>query len=222
MTCTEIVNPDRQYRPVELNRYTNLHPEGRHLIYSWFQRSIHEVNCQPEDAFEPFIFAWFAFNGWAACVSDTDRDRQIINALAADERINGDFEDIVCENDDVAQSVLEFFELLPIFDVRTLRRRRILRNRMEGRRERVNYYLSNGANVFEPRCWRRHHDVGEETPVDWGHFINAVYKVRCNLFHGLKAAHSEMDQMIVHSAYLALVKFVDEAGYINQEGKVKT
>lgn len=60
-----------------------------------------------------------------------------------------------------------------------------------------------------------HHNAGEATPVDWGHFINAVYKVRCNLFHGLKAAHSEMDQVIVHSSYLALVKFLDEVGYIN-------
>ena len=215
MTCLEIVDPDGRLRSVDLNYYDRLHPEGRHLIASWFQRSLQKINCQPDEAFEPFIFAWFAFNGWAACVTDTHRDREIINALAADDRINNDFSRIVSDSQNVSQSVNDFFELLPIFDVRSLRRQGILRNRRETRRERVNYYLSKGANVFEPRCWQRHHDEGEATPVDWGHFINAVYKVRCNLFHGLKATHSAMDQMIVHSAYLAFVKFLDEAGYIN-------
>lgn len=215
MACPEIVNPNRHQRHVDLSRYSLLHPEGRHLISAWFQRAWQERNCQMDEAFEPFIFAWFAFNGWAACVTDQDRDREIIDALAADAQINSDFAQAIRDNADVRQAVNNFFELLPIFDVKSLRRRGILRNETESRRERVNYYLSNGANIFEPRCWQRHHDAGEATPIDWGHFINAVYKVRCNLFHGLKAAHSEMDQVIVHSSYLALVKFLNEVGYIN-------
>ncbi|HQF63309.1 MAG TPA: hypothetical protein PLT26_12475 [Anaerolineaceae bacterium] len=215
MTCPEIVDPNRTRMRVDLSRYYHLHPEGRLLISTWFQRACRERNCQIDEAFEPFIFAWFAFNGWAACVTDQDRDRDIIDALAADARINSDFARVIHDNEDIRQTVNYFFGLLPIFDVKSLQRRGILRNEIENRRERVNYYLLNGADKFEPKCWQHHHNAGEATPVDWGHFINAVYKVRCNLFHGLKAAHSEMDQVIVHSSYLALVKFLDEVGYIN-------
>lgn len=215
MPCSEIVNPNPGRSRVDLRRYSMLHPEGRQLISSWFQRSWRERNCQQDEAFEPFIFAWFAFNGWAACVTDMDRDRAIIDALAADTQINNDFAQVIQDNQDVSASIGVFFELLPIFDVKSLRRRGILINKTENRPEKVNYYLSNGAREFEPRCWQRHHDAGELIPVDWGHFINAVYKVRCNLFHGLKAAHSEMDQVIVHSSYLAVVKFLNAVGYMN-------
>ena len=31
-------------------------------------------------------------------------------------------------------------------------------------------------------------------PPDWAHILKAIYKVRSNLFHGQKAAHSEMDK----------------------------
>jgi hypothetical protein len=215
MTCPEIINPNRPQRHVVLSRYSLLHPEGRQLISVWFQRAWRERNCQQDEAFEPFIFAWFAFNGWAACVTDTDRDRDIIDALAADRTINADFIQAIQNNQSVSVSVGIFSELLPIFDVKSLRRRRILRNDRENRSKRVSYYLSQGADQFEPRCWQRHHDAGEAMPINWGHILNAIYKVRCNLFHGLKAAHSEMDQIIVHSAYLALVSFLAETGYLN-------
>ena len=215
MTCPEIINPNRSQNRVNLNTYSLLHPEGRQLISGWFQRALGEKNCQQDEAFEPFIFAWFAFNGWAACVTDNDRDRDIIDTLATDQTISNDFIQAIQNNQSVSASVRVFSELLPIFDVRSLRRRRILRNFTENRQERIAYYLSKGANQFEPKCWQRHHDTGEAMPVDWGHILNAIYKVRCNLFHGLKAAHSEMDQIIVHSAYLALVTFLAETGYLN-------
>jgi hypothetical protein len=139
-------------------------------------------NCREDEVFEPFIFVWFAFNGWAACVTDTDRGREIIDSLAADTQINNDFTQVIKNNQDVSASVGHFFELLPIFDVKTLRQRGILRNESENRRERVNYYLSHGAREFEPKCWQRHQDAGEVIPVDWGHLINAVYKVRAIYF----------------------------------------
>lgn len=41
----------------------------------------------------------------------------------------------------------------------------------------------------------------------WPHFIQAVYRARCNLFHGEKSAHSEMDRIIVSTALLSLTGF---------------
>jgi len=214
MACPEIVAPNRRHGRVDLIRYSILHPEGKNLISVWFQRAWQDRECQKDEAFEPFIFMWFAFNGWAACVTDQDSDRGIIDTLAADTQINNNFERIITTNQDISQSVNNFFELLPIFDVKSLRRKGILLHAGGNRRERIDYYFANGADRFEPGCWKRHFDENERVPVDWGHFINAVYKVRCNLFHGLKGAHAEMDQEIVHSAYLALVKFLHEVGYL--------
>jgi hypothetical protein len=38
--------------------------------------------------------------------------------------------------------------------------------------------------------------------------------VRCNLFHGDKAPHSEIDRVLVHSAFQILVRFFGEWGYM--------
>lgn len=154
------------------------------------------------------------FNGWAACVTDSDRDWEIIEALAADESINRKFEQAKEGNKYFAAIVADFVEMLPIFDVRTLRRRGVQQNTRKNRRDQVLIYLSQGANRFEPQCWQRHYEAGEDIPLDWSHIITALYKVRCNLFHGLKAAHSEMDSKIVHSAYLVLSHFLSEARYL--------
>ena len=60
------------------------------LISGWFKRAFAEVDPEGEEVFEPFIFAWFSFNGWAACVTDTDRDAALITALAADAKVYRD------------------------------------------------------------------------------------------------------------------------------------
>jgi len=46
----------------------------------------------------------------------------------------------------------------------------------------------------------------------------ALYQVRCNLFHGEKSAHSEMDSQIVYSALQVLVRFLSP--YIGRERRV--
>jgi len=215
MSCSEILDPDHSPKHVEFENYAGLHPEGRNLIFDWFQRAWTERNCSEEDSFGPFIFVWFAFNGWAPCVTDKDSDRDIIDALAADPQINSDFADAVDKADsNVALSIKRFASFLPIFDVRSLRRSGILQLESADRSLVVEHYFDQGADRFEPRCAKQDRNLGEEIPLDWAHMINGIYKVRCNLFHGLKAAHSEMDRRIVSAAFLALVHFLSETGYL--------
>ncbi len=40
-------------------------------------------------------------------------------------------------------------------------------------------------------------------PFDWAHTLNAVYQVRCNLFHGEKGRNNALD-----------VRFTDDARHI--------
>lgn len=215
MPCEIQSNLINNQRDIDRNRYLQLHPEGRELISGWFQRALLAINCSPESAFEPFIFTWFAFNGWAACVTDNDNDRSIINSLASSQIINNDFEQAIMNNQYLNGRASVFFSMLPIFDVRTLRRRGILQPAGNNRREIVTYYLNRRVSRFEPQCWEQHLNTNESPPAAWGHIINGIYKVRCNLFHGLKSTHSEMDQTIVHSAFLVLAHFLNETGYLN-------
>ncbi len=66
----------------------------------------------------------------------------------------------------------------------------------ESREEMAEAYFHAGAQKFEPRSYREHDVV----PIDWGHTLVALYRVRCNLFHGEKARSSENDQLVVEHA----------------------
>ena len=52
-------------------------------------------------------------------------------------------------------------------------------------------------------------------PLDWPHTLAALYRVRCNLFHGEKGRHSEMDQRIVASGFRTLIQFFGSANYVS-------
>jgi hypothetical protein len=136
-----------------------------------------------------------------------------------DERMCDDFLRLLGEPETPFGShAAEFAQLWPIFEVKELRRRGIMRfSRLsEGDRETiVNSYLSSGARRFEPPCWKRHRDAGEPVPLDWTHTLTALYRVRCNLFHGEKAAHSEIDQRVVSCAFRTLLHFFSAAGYLS-------
>src|SRR6266404_510639 len=192
--CPELFHQITRIKLVNFDNYGMLHRDGKELIKSWFQRACSARN--DSETFEPFIFAWFAFNGWASCVVDADKDSEFIEALISDARVYQDFESLVTGPDSATGiHVRKFAEYLPIFDVKKLKRRGIsLRyHHRESRTDRIHHYFSNGAKEFEPRCWLRHIDSGESVPLDWAHVLKAIYKVRCNLFHGQKSAHSEMD-----------------------------
>ena len=213
--CPRLLNPVRPMKRVRLEKYAGLHPEGKQLINGWFQRAWAEVANGGDEVFERFIFAWFSFNGWAACVTDTDRDAELITALAADAKMYRDFDVLLSRpNSTLKLHAKQFAELLPIFDVKTLRRSRLFYAGFENRRQGIEAYLNEGITAFEPKCWKRHKDAGEDMPLDWPHILKPMYKVRCNLFHGQKSAHSEMDRLIVSSAFLTLIHFVKEGGYL--------
>src|SRR5262245_57209145 len=192
MTCQEL----KASRPMkhDFGRYDVLHPEGRRLISGWFERAWQARECKDEDSFEPFIFTWFAVNGWAACVTGVDQDQKYLKALMSDQTMCQDFARLFSDSGAPFRSyAADFAWLWPIFEVKDLRQRRINGIQSGGRDTIVRSYLAEGAGKYQPQCWKRHRDAGEQVPLDWPHTLAAIYRVRCNLFHGEKAAHSEMD-----------------------------
>ncbi len=198
---------------VDLQRFGLLHFEGRRLIQSWFARGYGRLDCTPEESFEPFIFCWISFNGWAACCSGEDEDWRWRDALAADSALARRFDEQDRDEKEFAAAVDDFRSLLPIFKAQQLRRRGIF---LDGssRREIVEFYLSQRPLISRaPRCFEDHVARGEGIIGDWPHVVGALYQVRCNLFHGEKAAHSEMDRLIVYSAFQVIARFL--APYIH-------
>lgn len=215
--CPEFAWDVREPPAVRRERYDLLHPEGHALIEGWYRhaRRLHEAGA---GVFEPFIFTWIAINAWGACVTDEDRDRYYVVGLAADQHLQHSFQELLQSNPAFESAANAFAELWPIFKVKELRRLRLLHRRQgtESRSARVSFYLSNGAREVAPDCWLRHLAEGSR-PVDWPHTLSAIYRVRNNLFHGEKSAHSEMDRRIVAAAYQVLVRFVGGTNLLGTE-----
>ncbi len=196
---------------VDFGRYGGLHPDGRALIRGWLARA-REGAAASTDAFEPFVYLWIAFNGWAACVTGKDGDREWQRALIADPSLNGAFERAVADEATLAGAAARrFAQLWPIFKVAELRQRRIdywsFEHDHQLRAEMTRKYIDAGALQFEPRCFLEH----EHVPLDWAHTLVALYRVRCNLFHGEKSRSSENDRRVVEAAFTTLLAFVEEA-----------
>jgi hypothetical protein len=215
MTCSELLGNRRVAHRVEIDRYSYLHRDGKRLISGWFARALERRDCAAHDSFEPFIFTWIAFNGWAACITGLDKDREWMDALMEDQTISSDFERILSSHESpISAHAQTFYGMWPIFKAQDLRRRGLFRYHTGERQEIIDYYRDAGVQHFEPQCWLRHQQEETPVPLDWPHTLAVLYRVRCNLFHGEKAAHSEMDAAIVAGAFRTLVHFLHEAHYI--------
>jgi hypothetical protein len=76
-----------------------------------------------------------------------------------------------------------------------------------GRPGLVAYYTDSFPNaVRSPDCHIRH--IGESIVPDWAHVLEALYRVRCNLFHGTKSVDGAADREVVDAASAVLVPVV--------------
>jgi len=201
----------RLEKKVSFDNYVGLHREGKRLICGWFNRAWRNRDCSPENSFEPFIFAWIAFNSWGMCVTGYERDVDIIDALAVNQKLSEDFQELMGDSKEFREAARKFHRLWPIFKVQSIRRKGLYYHFPNWERgEIIEYYLNHDVKDYEPRCWKYHRERGEEVPLDWAHTLKAIYRVRCNLFHGEKAAHSEMDQKIVSSAFRILLYMLEK------------
>jgi hypothetical protein len=82
MPCLELVRSVGLKNRFDGHRFHILHPDGRRLIVHWFTLAHEQLKCDAADSFEPFIYVWIALNGWAACCTDLDQDRQLVEALS--------------------------------------------------------------------------------------------------------------------------------------------
>ncbi len=214
MSCSVLNHNDGLRSCFKSHRFVMLHPDGRKLIAHWFRLAQKQLDCDPADSFEPFIYAWFALNGWAACCTEKDQDRQIILALSACPELMQKFDQSLTESAEFRATAERFRSFMPVFKVQELRRKRIRMHNAIARDQMIAHYFAQGAEKFAPDCFQTHAESGEAIPLDWPHVLAAIYQVRCNLFHGDKAPHSEIDRVLVHSAFQILVQFLSRWQYM--------
>ena len=212
MTCP-YSNPSPN--ALDIGAYERLHSDGKRLIRAWFDRAYRKIDCQAGESFEPFIFAWISFNAWGSCVTGEDRDAELVRRVANCPRLREMFENLRNEDANFKPVVQTFVDLWPIFKAQDIRRRGYFRAPSPDRAEVIQQYRQIPDVSFEPSCSFYHVDVSGAIPSDWPHCLHAIYRVRCNLFHGEKSPHSEMDARIVKSAFDVLVSFFVTAEIIS-------
>jgi len=198
---------------LRIHAHTWLNPETQRLIEGWFELA-HRGLYTSEAPFESFIYGWIAVNAWAAVITDEDTDYKYLGELKADPELRKQFRTLLDSDPEFREAATGFSAFWPIFQAKKIRRAELSAPRNCPRAELVSHYLDKGIHDFSPDCAVWHRSIGEEVPVDWPHTLDAVYRVRCNLFHGEKTAHSEMDQAIVRSALMVLVLFFERSGII--------
>lgn len=156
------------------------------------------------NAFEAFIYAWISFNGWASCCLANEQDSTLVKVLSTERSLSDTFDDLVHTDPQFASAVHRFHALWPIFRTAAVRD---AQQSGESRAIRVERYaIAFPKAARAPDCHRRHVDEG--LPADWGHALPALYRVRCNLFHGNKSVYGAEDREIVDSAAGVLVPMV--------------
>lgn len=164
-----------------------------------------------EYTFEAFIYAWISLNGWASCCCDRDRDRDLINILRSDPKVSAAFDSLVRSDSQVARAVVEFRDLWPIFrtsQVRAGQEAAAFEHRLGGRQALIAYYTRQFPRAERaPDCHLGHHPG--QIQADWAHTLEALYRVRNNLFHGTKSSNADVDREIVDAAAAVLVPVVE-------------
>lgn len=213
----------------DVRRYRELLPDARRLVNGWASKAYRTLDRTMQQgpgrvhlsgAFEAFIYAWISLNGWAACCCGTDSDRQLIQLLAREERLDEQFRALKREDASFAEAVGRFGALWPIFrstDVQSVRDVAAQRHADGGRDELIRFYVDTFPHALRaPECHLRHRP--EQLEATWGHVLQALYRVRCNLFHGAKSMHSEADKEIVETAAAVLVPLVTRLLKYSNEG----
>ena len=106
---------------IQPNRFHALHPDGQRLVCGWFEKA-HAAMTEDDECFEAFIFAWFAVNGWAACVTGEDRDADYIRGLQRSAEIAEKFQALLADDPQFQAAASDFQRFWPIFKAQDIRR----------------------------------------------------------------------------------------------------
>lgn len=187
-----------------LENFTHLHLKGRELVQSWFDKAWRVKECRDQDSFEPFIYCYIAFNSWAACVTGEDADWKIIRELCNDDTCKSIYQKAI-QDPFVLEIVSQFQSFWPIFKAQEIRRNQIPHLHSSIREQVIRHYFKYEIQEYAPKDQLNPTLIGHDIPLTWENTLRAIYRVRCNLFHGDKCMDRDDDQKIVSTAFRAFV-----------------
>ncbi|HSL03518.1 MAG TPA: hypothetical protein VK901_08275 [Nitrospiraceae bacterium] len=213
MTCPDLFQRPRPKRVLDTARFRYVR-DGE-VIRHWFERGWQGMHAPAEECFEPFIFTWIALNAWGECVTGQELDQHWVQDLAQDPNLNREFAACIADPESaVTLGAQEFRTYWPIPRVQVWRRVDHLRPESQKGHDRARFFRDN-AIPCAPQCALRHFDATEDIPLDWLHFLPAVYRVRCNLFHGEKSPYDRVDVRIVRASLTSLAEFMNRVGWFS-------
>jgi len=185
-----------------------------YLFNPWLSKA---RNCDPGrgpmEAIDSLIYLWIPLNGWMAQFIDSKvadvADSTLVAATGQDAALSTRFDEFMSSDDDFRRLTLQFQSFWPIFDSRFLEKQSIAPYGIQeddseeggvldrpGYRARCFSKSMGKKPPFRPRCYLDHQSSplakttgGDpaEVPLTWSHTIEAIYQVRCSVFHGGKA-----------------------------------
>jgi hypothetical protein len=173
-------------------------------VRGWIEKG---AKSKPGDEFEAFIYAWIGFNGWASCCCAEDGDTVQLHMMLLDDGLTQNYTRITREGA-VKEAAERFASYWPIFRVSDLDESIRRKRPTHGSRADVvaHYHRNNPAASRSPECHLNH--PGRIEP-DWSHTLQALYRVRCNLFHGQKSGAGKEDRAIVVAAAGVLIPIAE-------------
>lgn len=154
-------------------------------------------------AFDSFIHSWISFNGWASCCLEEERDLRMVRILSTEGELATLFDAMAEASPAYSAAVARFRAQWPIFRSLDVQGAQLPGETRRERTQRYAYTLPDAQRA--PDCHLRHpHGV----PGNWGHTLFALYRVRCNLFHGKKSVDGPEDREIVGAAAGVLTPLV--------------
>jgi hypothetical protein len=221
MTCSELQFNGNSLRDVEMQKLDRLQSRSRDLLIHWFQTAWKLREKDPSEHTEAFLIGWNALIGWAECISGEEDLPRALEAVGASPEVNARYNQVFENKKSLFRMYAKrFAELWPVFDAVELDSKGLLKTDYISRSDLAEEYLAGGAQLYAPTCWKRHHDAGEEIPVTLPHLLAALYQLRKGLFQGGEAPHSEVNEHLLSTGYLAMVYYLFENKIYLLEPKV--
>lgn len=154
----------------------------KNIIRAWYEKS--KTNTQqPNEIFDQFISLWIAFNAYYAAGK-----QQASSEYAQLEWVKNDHAELFCTTVKVQADKFKSFK-----------------NYIETKDQNKGFIQDLRYEVNEERHKKRYRDLSSVSE-----YLECIYQIRCNLFHGGKDLVDAQDKKLVEFAHTTLSIFLKE------------
>lgn len=154
--------------------------EQKALIRHWYEKAQNE-----EGVFDQFISLWISFNGFYAAGRGIKSESAQLSGIVAGYKLL--FSNIVAERHEIFDDFKKYID------------------EKKSNPEFIQDMRVTASNQLEEKYKKRY--INTRSLCE---FIDCIYQIRCNLFHGSKALDDAQDEKLVTHAYKCLLVFLKE------------